>query len=54
MVLVVPPEHIGGDDDHLIKNYMIDDDLTGMIGDCAQGDHVKVIAIANMNDENDN
>jgi hypothetical protein len=41
-------------DDHLIESYMIDDGLAGMIGDCSQGGHVKVIAIANREEKNDN
>jgi hypothetical protein len=33
---------------------MIDDGLAGTISDFSQGGHVKVIAIANMEEENDN
>jgi hypothetical protein len=55
MVLVVPPEYSGdGADDHLIESYMIDDGLVGMSGDCSQGGPVKVIVIANREEENDN
>jgi hypothetical protein len=55
MVLVVAQECRGdGADDHLIESYMIDDGLAGMSGDCCQGGHVKVIKIANRDNENNN